>query len=173
MSEIEVPDRESFFERVADYVSAAMGRPTNILVWLVLVVGWTAIFALHLVSPTGTFLPSWFTGTGYNFPLNLMTTVAELFIGFLVAAASNRTERVMSKILAHQTQVGDDDLTADQESHRELLELRVDFSILQAQHAEQGAKLDKILLALQGVPVTSVEQLVAVDRAHVIKSEEV
>jgi low affinity Fe/Cu permease len=50
--------KESIFDRIADYVSAAMGRPTNIMVWLVLVVGWT---------------------------------VAELFIGFLVAAAANRS----------------------------------------------------------------------------------
>ena len=39
------------------------------------------------------FLPGWFTGTAFNFPLNLFTTVAELFIGFLVAAAANRSER--------------------------------------------------------------------------------
>ena len=43
---VQPPDRESPFERLADYVSAAMGRPTNIMVWLVLVVGWTVLFAL-------------------------------------------------------------------------------------------------------------------------------
>jgi low affinity Fe/Cu permease len=37
--------RESIFNRTADYVSAAMGRPANIMTWLVLVVGWTLLFA--------------------------------------------------------------------------------------------------------------------------------
>jgi low affinity Fe/Cu permease len=92
-------DRESVFEKVADYVSAAMGRPTNIMVWLVLVVAWTALFASGVVNPAGTFLPNWFTSQGFNFPLNLITTVAELFIGFLVAAASNRSERNLDRTL--------------------------------------------------------------------------
>lgn len=95
-----VSDRESVFERVADRVSEAMGKPLNILVWLALVVGWTLIFALGVVSPAGTFLPAWFTSQGFNFPLNLVTTVAELFIGFLVAAASNRSERNLQRTLA-------------------------------------------------------------------------
>jgi low affinity Fe/Cu permease len=95
-----VTDRESPFERIADYVSAAMGRPTNIMVWLVLVIGWTVMFASGLVNPAGTFLPRWFTSEGFNFPLNLVTTVAELFIGFLVAAASNRSERNLNRTLA-------------------------------------------------------------------------
>lgn len=95
-----VEPRESVFERTADWVSAAMGRPKNIIVWLVLVAGWTLLFALHLVNPAGTFLPAWFTSEGYNFPLNLVTTVAELFIGFLVAAASNRSERNLEATLA-------------------------------------------------------------------------
>jgi low affinity Fe/Cu permease len=94
------PDRESMFERAADYVSAAMGRPTNIMIWLVLVVSWTLLFATGLVNPAGTFLPGWFTSQGFNFPLNLITTVAELFIGFLVAAASNRSERNLNRTLA-------------------------------------------------------------------------
>jgi low affinity Fe/Cu permease len=93
-------DKESIFNRVADYVSAAMGRPTNIMVWLVLVGGWTLLFAVHIVSANANFLPSWFTGTAFNFPLNLVTTVAELFIGFLVAAAANRSERNLELTLA-------------------------------------------------------------------------
>jgi FtsH-binding integral membrane protein len=70
------------------------------MIWLVLVVGWTALFAAHVVSPNANFLPSWFTGTAFNFPLNLITTVAELFIGFLVAAAANRSERNLELTLA-------------------------------------------------------------------------
>jgi low affinity Fe/Cu permease len=103
-------NRESLFDRTADYVSAAMGRPTNIAVWLVLVVGWTLLFALHIVSANADFLPAWFTGTAFNFPLNLFTTVAELFIGFLVAAAANRSERNLQLTLA---------AIADQETHIE------------------------------------------------------
>ena len=93
-------DKESIFNRIADYVSAAMGRPTNIMIWLVLVVGWTLLFAVHIVSANANFLPGWFTGTAFNFPLNLITTVAELFIGFLVAAAANRSERNLELTLA-------------------------------------------------------------------------
>jgi low affinity Fe/Cu permease len=95
------PKKESVFLKVADYVSAAMGRPTNIIIWLIAVVAWTAVFAFgspHIAS--GTWLPAWFTSEGFNFPLNLVTTVAELFIGFLVAAASNRSERNLEMTLA-------------------------------------------------------------------------
>jgi low affinity Fe/Cu permease len=106
-------DKESIFNRIADYVSAAMGRPTNIMIWLVLVVGWTLLFAAHVVSANANFLPGWFTGTAFNFPLNLITTVAELFIGFLVAAAANRSERNLELTLA---------AIADQEKHIEDVE---------------------------------------------------
>jgi hypothetical protein len=41
----------------------------------------------------GTWRPAWFTSFGFNFPLNLETTVAELYMGFLVGASSNRSER--------------------------------------------------------------------------------
>jgi low affinity Fe/Cu permease len=95
------PERESVFLKVADYVSAAMGRPTNIIIWLIAVIAWTAAFAFggpHIAG--GTWLPAWFTSQGFNFPLNLITTVAELFIGFLVAAASNRSERNLETTLA-------------------------------------------------------------------------
>ena len=97
---IKDPDKVSLFERVADYVSAAMGRPANIMVWLLLVIGWTSLFAFKIVPASGSFLPGWFTSQGFNFPLNLITTVAELFIGFLVAAASNRSERNLERTLA-------------------------------------------------------------------------
>lgn len=92
-------EHESAFQRLADWTSAAMGRPANIMVWLLLVVVWTAIFAAKFVPANGSFLPAWFTGQGFNFPLNLVTTVAELFIGFLVAAASNRAQRVVEGVI--------------------------------------------------------------------------
>lgn len=110
------PERESPFERVADWVSAAMGRPTNIIVWLALVIAWTAMGPYLAQHP---FLPAWSVSAGWNFPLNLVTTVAELFIGFLVAAASNRSERNLNHTLAaiaqQETQIGqvEDGLRAD------------------------------------------------------------
>jgi low affinity Fe/Cu permease len=94
------PEGESLFLRVADKVSDAMGHPANIAFWLVAVIGWTLVFALSKDLAKGTFLPSWFTSQGYNFPLNLVTTVAELFIGFLVAAATNRVERANDRVMA-------------------------------------------------------------------------
>jgi hypothetical protein len=90
---------ESLFLRAADWVSEVMGEPPNIIFWFVLCLGWTLIFAFGIVSPNANFLPAWFTGTAFNFPLNLITTVAELFIGFLVAAAANRAQRVLSTII--------------------------------------------------------------------------
>jgi low affinity Fe/Cu permease len=93
-------ERPTAFDRFADWVSEAMGRPLNIAFWLVLVVTWTLIFALggHRLA-SGTWLPHWFTSQGYNFPLNLITTVAELFIGFLVATAANRAQNALTDLL--------------------------------------------------------------------------
>ncbi len=94
-------ERLSLFQRVADKVSYGMGTPLNISIWVVLVVGWILIFALdHSKSvQSGSFMPHWFTSTGFNFPLNLVTTVAELYIGFLVGASSNRSERNLETTL--------------------------------------------------------------------------
>ena len=92
--------RPTAFDRFADWVSEAMGRPLNIVFWLILVIAWTLIFALggHRLS-TGSWLPAWFTSQGFNFPLNLITTVAELFIGFLVATAANRAQNALTALL--------------------------------------------------------------------------
>ena len=52
------PEQASLFQRVADWTSAAMGRPTNIMIWLVAVIAWTLTFALggsHISS--GDWLP--------------------------------------------------------------------------------------------------------------------
>src|ERR1700691_3394430 len=96
------PNEEPVFQRIADKVSYGMGTPLNIAIWIVLVLGWTLLFALSSSKSIqgGTFLPAWFTSTGYNFPLNLVTTVAELYIGFLVGASSNRSERNLEATLA-------------------------------------------------------------------------
>jgi len=97
----EAPQREGVFLKLADSVSEGMGKPVNISVWLIAVVAWTLMFALSKQLDKGTFLPAWFTSTGFNFPLNLITTVAELFIGFLVAAATNRAEKALVRLIKH------------------------------------------------------------------------
>src|SRR5271156_493196 len=92
--------RPTAFDRFADWVSEAMGRPLNIAFWFVLVDTWTLIFALGGPKlSSGNWLPTWFTSQGYNFPLNLVTTVAELFIGFLVATAANRAQNALTALL--------------------------------------------------------------------------
>lgn len=88
------------FLKLADAVSFGMGTPTNILFWILAVVVW---FGLGMTRREwfvdGSFLPDWFTSNAWNFPLNTITTLAELYIGFLVAAATNRAERKLRKII--------------------------------------------------------------------------
>lgn len=81
----------AFFLRMADKVSYGMGTPTNILIWMGLVGMW---FAYGIF-----FVPNWFTSNSWNFPLNTITTLAELYIGFLVAASSNRSERELKRMI--------------------------------------------------------------------------
>ncbi len=90
------PERLSLFQRVADRVSFAMGTPTNIVIWLLAVGTWIA-FGPYIAGHN--FLPAWFTSNSFNFPLNTVTTIAELYIGFLVGASSNRSERNLEATL--------------------------------------------------------------------------
>ncbi|HEV2402773.1 MAG TPA: hypothetical protein VGS08_01090 [Candidatus Saccharimonadales bacterium] len=104
------------FLRFANWISEAMGKPPNIAFWFILVVIWTCIFAFggpHLAS--GSWLPTWFTSQGFNFPLNLITTVAELFIGFLVAAAANRAQDALTTLILHIKQALDNDVILEQQ----------------------------------------------------------
>lgn len=88
------------FLALADAVSFGMGTPTNILFWVLAVVIWFGLGALRQdLFASNNFLPSWFTSPAWNFPLNTITTLAELYIGFLVAAATNRAERELRKII--------------------------------------------------------------------------
>jgi len=145
-TEIERPP--GLFLTFANWVSEAMGKPANIAFWLVLVAVWTLIFALggpHLAS--GTWLPSWFTSTGYNFPLNLITTVAELFIGFLVAAAANRAQDALTVLLAHIRAGVERDVAIEQglkEAIEENTELTKQVRDLQVAMSQQMALLDEI-----------------------------
>jgi len=123
--------KESLFLRFCDWTSQVMGEPPNIIFWLILVVGWTLLFALKIVNANANFLPGWFTGTTYNFPLNLLTTVAELFIGFLVAAAANRAQRVLTTIIdGIRTML--DQVETGVEAHRALIQK--DIELTQAVH---------------------------------------
>ena len=88
------------FLRIADAVSFGMGTPTNIIFWILAVIVWFALGSLKSdLFVNGDFLPAWFTSTAWNFPLNTITTLAELYIGFLVAAATNRAERELRTII--------------------------------------------------------------------------
>jgi low affinity Fe/Cu permease len=145
-TEIEKPP--SPFLKFANWVSEAMGRPTNIAFWFVLVVAWTLVFAVggkHLAS--GLWLPSWFTSTGYNFPLNLITTVAELFIGFLVAAAANRAQDALTVLLAHIRATVERDGAIEQSLKDAIAEntvLTKEVHDLQVEMSRQTALLDQI-----------------------------
>jgi low affinity Fe/Cu permease len=142
------PEKESVFLKVADYVSAAMGRPVNIIIWLIAVTAWTLTFAVggsHIAS--GTWLPAWFTSQGFNFPLNLVTTVAELFIGFLVAAASNRSERNLETTLARLSE--QDQQIADVETRladslTQNTSLTGELKVLIAQNFELTKSVDEL-----------------------------
>ena len=102
------PERLSLFQRVADKVSYAMGTPTNILIWILAVGTWIA-FGPYIAGHN--FLPGWFTSNSFNFPLNTVTTIAELYIGFLVGASSNRSERnleaTLGRIATQEKQIED------------------------------------------------------------------
>ena len=102
------PERLSVFQRIADMVSYAMGTPTNIIIWLLAVGTWIA-FGPYIAGHN--FLPNWFTSNSFNFPLNTVTTIAELYIGFLVGASSNRSERnleaTLGRISAQEEQIKD------------------------------------------------------------------
>ena len=136
------------FLQFANWVSEAMGKPANIVFWFVLVVSWTLVFALggpHLAS--GTWLPAWFTSTGYNFPLNLITTVAELFIGFLVAAAANRAQDALTVLLAHIRAGVERDVAIEQglkDAIAENTELTKQVRDLQVTMSQQMALLEEI-----------------------------
>lgn len=91
-------ERLSVFQRIADMVSYGMGTPTNIIIWLLAVGTWIA-FGPYIAGHN--FLPNWFTSNSFNFPLNTVTTIAELYIGFLVGASSNRSERNLEATLGH------------------------------------------------------------------------
>jgi hypothetical protein len=129
-----------------------MGRPTNILIWGGAVLAWTLLFALggtHLA--TGNFLPAWFTSQGFNFPLNLITTVAELFIGFLVAAAANRSDRNLELTLSR---ISDQGIQIRDVEAKLAAELAANTALTQALKAQTDllAEIHKSVIAGRGAP---------------------
>jgi low affinity Fe/Cu permease len=138
-SKVKTPRTGSRFQRIADKVSYGMGTPLNIAIWIVIVVVWILIFAFNLVNANGTFLPQWFTSTGFNFPLNLVTTVAELYIGFLVGASANRSERHLEDTLA-QIEVLETKLGALLRENTDLTyKVKTDTDLLQDLHIQVSA----------------------------------
>jgi hypothetical protein len=79
-----------------------MGTPTNITIWIIAVGAW---IALGPIVAQHNFMPAWFTSNSFNFPLNTVTTIAELYIGFLVGASSNRSERNLEMTLGRIEQL--------------------------------------------------------------------
>jgi low affinity Fe/Cu permease len=153
--DVEEPRAPDAFLRFANWVSEAMGHPTNIIFWFVAVLAWTFVFAFggpHLAS--GRWLPPWFTSTGFNFPLNLVTTVAELFIGFLVAAAANRSQTALTALLGHirvslERDVAVESQIVDVENHlTELLKENTDLTKVVAANTASIDELHAHLKAL-------------------------
>ena len=93
------------FVDFADKVSYGIGTPLNIGFWLFACIAWFVIFVINPHLAQVNFMPSWFTSTSFNFPLNTVTTLMELYIGFLVAAATNRAQRALTKLFNHLTHV--------------------------------------------------------------------
>jgi low affinity Fe/Cu permease len=115
------------FLKIADAVSFGMGTPTNILFWILAVAVWFFLgITQQKLFTEGSFLPKWFTSNAWNFPLNTITTLAELYIGFLVAAATNRAERELRKIIENMKHTLD---TVERINRRQndILKLLVDY----------------------------------------------
>ncbi len=100
--------RRTFNDRFVDFadkVSYGIGTPLNIGFWLFACLAWFAIFVINPKLSQVNFMPAWFTSTSFNFPLNTVTTLMELYIGFLVAAATNRSQRALTKLFNHMIHV--------------------------------------------------------------------
>lgn len=123
------------FVDAADKVSYAIGTPANIGLWFVALVVWT------VMGPTishDNFLPAWFTSNSWNFPLNTVTTILELFIGYLIAASNNRQER-NSKLVLHHIGVTTDESLGDE---RQILQLLASLDQRLARIEQQSAPAD-------------------------------
>jgi uncharacterized membrane protein len=141
------------FVRIADRVSYAMGTWQNIVVWIVLVGTW---FALGPYLANHSIMPAWFTSNNFNFPLNTVTTIAELYIGFLVGASTNRTERHnrsqadrMEELekLIHKELKRNTEITGD--AHAVAEHVKAQVPLLEQTHADVA----RLLAAMTAAPV--------------------
>jgi low affinity Fe/Cu permease len=85
------------YQKITDVISYAQGTPANLTFWLVIIGLW---FAFGPELAHATFVPRWASSATWNFPLNTGTSVLELFIGFLVSASTNRSEKHLELTLA-------------------------------------------------------------------------
>lgn len=131
------------FITIADKVSFGMGTPTNILFWVIAVLVWFYLgYTRRELFASGNFLPDWFTSDSWNFPLNTITTLAELYIGFLVAAAANRSERTLRKMIEH-TKTTVDKVEQINAKQNELLEALIKYQ------EKELKKEDEVLKAVK------------------------
>lgn len=79
-----------FFQKLADKISFVLTTWQNFVIWIILVLIWI-LMGPYLASHN--FLPDWFISNGFNFPLNTVTTLAELYIGFLLGINSARIQK--------------------------------------------------------------------------------
>lgn len=79
------------FTLISEKVAEIQTTWWNCALWAIVLLIWTAmgprLALLHL--------PAWFISPGFNFPLNTLTTVMELFLAFLVGANTNRTSKIL------------------------------------------------------------------------------
>lgn len=127
------------FLKIADKVSYGMGTPLNIILWIVAVCIW---IAYGPVIATSSFLPAWFTSNSFNFPLNTVTTLAELYIGFLVAAAANRSERANKKLAR-------DNYELTQKVEHMMLQQDQMLEVIQQEQTEELTQLQQQTVLLQ------------------------
>jgi hypothetical protein len=88
------PQMSKLFQKLADGLSFILTTWHNFVIWVILVVVWIAAgpwIASH------NFLPDWFTSNAFNFPLNTVTTLAELYIGFLLGVNAARIQRAQDE----------------------------------------------------------------------------
>ncbi|MEK7521755.1 MAG: hypothetical protein AAB599_03075 [Patescibacteria group bacterium] len=128
------------FVKIADGVSFGMGTPTNIGFWLLAVGVWFYLgYTRRELFAAGEFLPDWFTSDSWNFPLNTITTLAELYIGFLVAAAANRSERKLREMIEHTRQTVDK-VEEINKKQNELLESLMKYQKVELKKEEEVLK---------------------------------
>jgi uncharacterized membrane protein len=106
------------FTDLADLVSEQMGKWYVSFIAFLLVTAWT----IYCISTQGS---GWWYGTFYNLPLNLVTTLAELWIGFLLAAAANRTEKRNRQLHDKLLQLTEK-IEADEQEEMDLLKKNCD-----------------------------------------------